>query len=151
MNHLHKTTHYYLLLLFVISFSILGMAQQQIVSYAYDNAGNRISRKVVNLSSNPTHAKATVENPTPVVEQLGERTITVYPNPTKGALAVEIKGGNDKDALRIELISAQGIQLQNLKAATGTTAIDMHAYPPGWFILRVQAGDKVTEFKIIKQ
>ena len=89
--------------------------------------------------------------PAPIEEQLGDRKILVYPNPTKGALAVEITGGSDKDDIRIVLISAQGIQLKNLKAITGITAIDMHIYPPGWFILRVLAGDKVTEFKIIKQ
>jgi hypothetical protein len=25
------------------------------------------------------------------------------------------------------------------------------SYPSGWYILRVQAGEKVTEFKIVKQ
>ena len=127
------------------------LAQQQIVSYAYDNAGNRISRKIVNITPPPSHAKKAVEDPIPVEEQLGERKITIYPNPTKGSLAVEITGGSDKDELRIVLISAQGIQLQNLKAESGINPLDMHAYPPGWFILRVQAGDKMTEFKIIKQ
>jgi len=150
MNHLHKTIPFYLLFLFLFSFSIAGNAQNM-VSYAYDNAGNRISRKVVLLNSNPQHTKKVVEDPPPVVEQLGERKITIYPNPTKGALAVEITGGNDKDELRIMVISAQGVQLKNLKTEPGTTPIDMSAYPPGWFILRVQAGDKVTEFKIIKQ
>ena len=151
MNYLHKTTPYYLLLLFIVSFSMMGMAQQQMVSYAYDNAGNRISRKVVDLNSNPPHAKKFVEDPPPVEEQLGERKIAIYPNPTKGALAVEITGGNDKDKLSIVLISAQGIQLQTMKAEVGKTPVDMHLYPSGWYILRIQAGDKVTEFKIIKQ
>ena len=125
------------------------MAQQQIVSYAYDNAGNRISRKIVNITPPPSHVKKAVEDPIPVEEQLGERKITVYPNPTKGALAVEITGGNDKDELRIMLISAQGVQLQNLKVEKGINPIDMHTYPPGWFILRVKAGDKMTEFKLL--
>ena len=149
MNHLQKTTPYYLILLFLFSFSMTSMAQE--VSYAYDNAGNRISRKIVPLNSNPTHAKKTVDDPPPVEEQLGERKIAIYPNPTKGALAVEITGGNDKDLLRIVLLSAQGIQLQNLKAEIGKTPVDMHLYPSGWYILRIQAGEKVTEFKIIKQ
>ena len=67
------------------------------------------------------------------------------------SIIVEITGGNDKDTIRIVLISAQGIQLKNLKTTNGTTAIDMHLYPAGWFILRVLAGDKVTELKIIKE
>jgi len=151
MKHLHKKTNLYLLLLFLGLYPMTGMAQN-IVSYAYDNAGNRISRKIVLLSSNPTHVKKDTIVPAPVEEQLGARKITVYPNPTKGALTVEIAGGNDKDEIQIVLISAQGIQLKALKAAdTGTTPVDMHLYPSGWYILRVKAGDKVTEFKIIKQ
>lgn len=150
MTHLQKKTNSYLLLLFLALFPMTGMAQN-IVSYAYDNAGNRISRKIVLLSSNPTHVKKDTIAPAPAEEQLGTRKITVYPNPTKGALTVEIAGGNDKDEIQIVLISAQGIQLKALKADTGTTPVDMHLYPSGWYILRVKAGDKVTEFKIIKQ
>ncbi len=152
MKHLYKTTPYLLLLVFLLVFSI-QVKGQNIVSYAYDNAGNRISRKVVDLGSNPTHAKKTVDDtPAPPVEdQLGERKITIYPNPTKGALAVGITGGSDKDDIRIMVMSSQGIQLQTMKTAIGTTRIDMKAYPSGWYILKVQAGDKATEFKIIKQ
>jgi len=150
MTHLHKTKNRILLILFLLSFLSTGIAQN-IVSYAYDNAGNRISRKIVLLSSNPTHVKKDTIAPAPVEEQLGDRKITVFPNPTKGALAVEITGGSDKDDIHIVLFSAQGIQLKNLKVTNGTTAIDMHLYPAGWFILRVLAGDKVTEFKIIKE
>lgn len=150
MTHLHKTTNQFLLILFFLSFLNTGIAQNT-VSYAYDNAGNRISRIIVLKSSNSPHVMKDSIAPAPVEEQLGDRKILVYPNPTKGALAVEITGGNDKDNIRIVLISAQGIQLKTLKATTGTTPIDMHLYPPGWFILRVLAGDKVTEFKIIKE
>jgi hypothetical protein len=149
MTHLHKTTNRILLILFLLSFLSTGIAQNT-VSYAYDNAGNRISRTVL-LSSKSPHVMKDSIAPAPIEEQLGDRKILVYPNPTKGALAVEINGGNDKDNIRIVLFSAQGIQLKNLKVTNGTTAIDMHLYPSGWFILRVFAGDKVTEFKIIKE
>ena len=140
---------YYLLFLLLLSLSALSA--QNMVSYAYDNAGNRISRRIVLLTSNSTHVKKDTIAPAPIEEQLGDRKILVYPNPTKGALAVEITGGSDKDDIHIALFSAQGVQLKNLKATTGTTPIDMHLYPPGWFILRVLTGDKVTEFKIVKK
>ena len=149
MNHQYKTTYPLIFLLLVaISLSVSG---QNIVSYAYDNAGNRLSRKIVLLTSNPAHAKKDTIAPSPVEEQMGDRKLTVYPNPTKGELKVDITGGNNKDEIRIQLFSAQGIQLQSRKAAVGTTPIDMVIYPPGWYILRVQAGDKVTELKIIKK
>jgi hypothetical protein len=139
---------HYLLFIFLLVLSLSAMSQNM-VSYAYDYAGNRISRKVVSLNSNPSHVKAA--EPAPVVDELGERKITVYPNPTKGVLAVEITGGDDKDEIRLIVFSAQGVQLQNVKVGATTTPVNMSTYPGGWYILRVSAGSKVTEFKIIKQ
>ncbi|MDD3322819.1 MAG: T9SS type A sorting domain-containing protein [Paludibacter sp.] len=148
--HLHKTAIIYLLLLFygTIPFELCA---QDIVSYAYDQAGNRISRKIVDLTvtPNPTHVKKS-EDSAPIEDQLGERTITIYPNPTKGTLAVEIKGGDEKDELRIILYNSEGKQLQNKKVEQGTTPINMSTYPVAYYILRVIAGENVKEFKIIK-
>lgn len=147
MTHMYKTKHY-LLLVFLSAFTLQGMAQDM-VSYAYDQAGNRISRRIVPLNSSPAHVKKN-EQPVPVEEQLGERTIKVFPNPTKGALAVDITGGDDKDELRIILYNADGKQLQNKKVEQGTTPINMSAYPVAYYILRVMAGEKMKEFKIVK-
>ncbi|NDP21869.1 MAG: T9SS type A sorting domain-containing protein [Paludibacter sp.] len=144
---MYKTKHY-LLLVFLSAFTLQGMAQDM-VSYAYDQAGNRISRRIVPLNSSPAHVKKN-EQPVPVEEQLGERTIKVFPNPTKGALAVDITGGDDKDELRIILYNADGKQLQNKKVEQGTTPINMSAYPVAYYILRVMAGEKMKEFKIVK-
>jgi hypothetical protein len=140
--------HYYLLFSFLL---ILSSAMaQNMVSYAYDLAGNRISRKVVDMNSNPSHVKKSAD-PTPVEDQLGERKITVYPNPTKGALAVEITGGDANDQLRIILFNADGKQLQNKVVQQGSTPINMSGYPAAYYILRIENGNKSTEFKIIKQ
>jgi len=149
MNYLHKTKFHFLFVLFM-TFSLSGFSQQ-IVSYAYDNAGNRISRKVIDLTTpNPARVKKGAD-PAPVVEQLGERKITVFPNPTKGSLAVEIVGGDEKDELSISLFNATGQQLLSKPVQAGTTPINMSTYPKAYYVLRVQAGEKATEFKIIKQ
>lgn len=156
MNHFLKFRHYYLLVS-LHSLFFMGVSATDIISYAYDNAGNRISRKVVVYTTSLAHAKQSTEKSPPVEEQLGDRKISIYPNPTKGALAVEITGGNDKpvsaggDEIRILLFSAQGTKLQEMTAESGKTPVNMLVYPSGWYVLRVKAGDKVTEFKIIKQ
>lgn len=147
MIRLNKTLHF-LLFLFFIAFSFHVMSQT--VSYAYDYAGNRISRKIVSIS-NPTHIKKDSVAPAPVEDKLGERNIRVFPNPTKGALAVEITGGDTNDPIRLILFSTQGTQLQNSIVSSTTTPVNMASYPAGWYILRIQAGEKVTEFKIIKE
>lgn len=148
MKHLYTTKHFYLLFSFLVLLSTTMQAQK--VGYDYDMAGNRISRKIVELN-NPNYAKQHVETPAPVEEQLGERKITVYPNPTKGALAVEMTGGDQKDQMSLSVFSSQGVLLQSIKVTTTITQVNMSAYPASYYILRVQAGDKMTEFKIIKQ
>ena len=150
MTHFYKPFQYYLLILFMGIIPFMGTAQN-IVSYAYDYAGNRISRRVVNLDPPPPHSKKTIEEPAPVEEKLGDRVITIYPNPTKGALAVDITGGDSKDEIRISLFSAQGVQLQTTQATSGRIPVEMASYPPGWYVLRIKAGEKMTEFKIVKQ
>lgn len=137
-----------LLLLLLAVFTLQGKAQNK-VAYDYDMAGNRIARKLVVLS-NPNYAKKDLDSSVPVEEQIGERKITVYPNPTKGNLAVEIVGGDAKDELRIVLYDTKGQQLMNKKTDAVTTPVDMYDLPAAQYILRVQTGNKVTEFKIIK-
>ena len=123
-------------------------------NYAYDAAGNRISRKPVTLSNNLAHVKKQntgySPEPTTVEEKLGVRTITIYPNPTKGALAVGISG-EILTKITVTLYTAQGIMLQNKIADSDITPIEMMSYPVGWYILRIIADGKATEFKIIKQ
>lgn len=140
---------FYLLFFFLFSCA-WGMAQPAIF-YGYDYAGNRVSRKIVMLYTRSAPATVKKAELAPVEDQLGERKVTVYPNPTQGALAVEITGGDAKDAINLTVFSAQGVQLQSIKVETTTTPIDMSPYPDGWYILRIQTGDKAKEFKIIKQ
>ena len=148
MNHFYKPIQHYMLILFLGIIPFLGIAQNKL-GYTYDMAGNRLTRKLVVLN-NPNYVKKHETTP-PIEEQLGERKIIIYPNPTKGNLAVEITGGDSKDELHIILFSAQGIQLQNIQAINGVNPVKMSAYSPGWYIMRINAGDKTTEFKIIKQ
>lgn len=146
--NLKKTS---LLLLLIFQWLIAISMYSQTVSYTYDQAGNRISRKVITLPPPPQGAKQQFSDSTVVQDMMGERTITVYPNPTRGALGVEIKGGDTEDALYITLFSGHGVQLYNGIAQPGINPIDVTAYPKGWYILRVQAGEERKEFKVIKE
>jgi Lamin Tail Domain/Secretion system C-terminal sorting domain len=124
------------------------------ISYAYDYAGNRISRKQVTLGGTLSHVRKKNSSqepvPTPVEEKSGERTITVYPNPTKGVLAVGISG-EILQKISVILYNAQGNMMQNIQADSDITNLEMSTYPTGWYLLRVIADGKATEFKIIKQ
>ena len=84
MINLHASFQNYLLILFITLFSIPAIAQSQnIVSYAYDTAGNRILR-VVSLNTPLTLAKKTIEDPPAMIEEnLGDRKIPEFSKSTK--------------------------------------------------------------------
>ena len=142
-----------LYLLFIICFATLSIVfvNAQTIKYAYDMAGNRISRTITLAGQQGAKQGYQITDSVVVNETIGERKIKIYPNPTKGSLALEISGGDDKDQLRFILYNANGQQLLNKQIQSGTTPINMSDYPVAYYILRVQAGDKMTEFKIIKQ
>lgn len=137
--------NFYLVLTILSLFSISGIVQNR-VSYTYDIAGNRISRKIITISTR-ANSKAII----PTEDDFGEQKIIIYPNPTKGDLAVEITGGDIKDEITMFLFSIKGTLLQKKSSTVGKTTIDMSAYPAGWYILRLITGNKTTEFKIIKE
>jgi hypothetical protein len=139
------------LTIIILLVAVIIQSNSQTISYDYDYAGNRISRKVVPLSPPPQGAKKQPADSIAVEDILGKRNILVYPNPTRGALGVEINGGDTEEDIRLILFSGQGVQLYNSKAQPGINPIDMTAYPKGWYILRVQAGEERKEFKVIKE
>jgi len=121
------------------------------ISYTYDAAGNRTSRTYTVQAAVPMlKSKAT---PAPIEEEkVGERTIRIYPNPTKGALGVEILGGKDNETIRIRLYNMKGSQLQNLPVYSGgINTINMFDCPAGMYVLRLVSEKETIEYKIIKE
>ncbi|MEA4935854.1 hypothetical protein SDC9_158301 [bioreactor metagenome] len=149
MNLKIKSQSLYLFIFQLLFF--IASVNSQTVSYTYDTAGNRISRKIVSLPPPPPQGSKLYVDSTAIQDMMDERTITVYPNPTRGALGVEINGGDTKEDLRLIIYNGQGMQLYNSNAQPGINPIDMMAYPKGWYILRVQAGENKKEFKVIKE
>lgn len=140
-----------LLLLTLSLIPVVAFAGDKIV-YTYDAAGNRISRQyVVDLQTRSATVSPEIIDSVSTGDELGDRKIVVYPNPTKGNLTVNISGGNQEDKANLILYSSQGTLLQNINATVGSIPVNLSAYPSGYYILRVDVGKKTIEFKIIKQ
>jgi hypothetical protein len=136
--------------LFLLLFLSLGAQAAVTISYTYDAAGNRTSRTY--SVSAAVQLKKPLEEPAPIEEEkMGERTIRIYPNPTKGALGVEILGGDDKEKIRIQLYNLKGIQIQNLPVYSGINTINMFDCVAGTYILRLVSEKETIEYKIIKE
>jgi hypothetical protein len=125
-------------------------AQVPTIEYVYDQAGNRVSRTIINIP--PQGVKR--QNPPDTVAvkiMQGERSMKLYPNPTKGTLVIEISGGNTEEDIQLTLYNGQGQTLVNKPATTGLNNLDVSNYPAGWYILQVKAGTEKKEYKIIKE
>ncbi|MDD4972397.1 MAG: T9SS type A sorting domain-containing protein [Paludibacter sp.] len=127
------------------------------IAYTYDKAGNRLSRlyEVIlpeQRSATAPESPRAKRDSIPVEARLSDLKVTIYPNPTKGALTVDISGVPLNEKVNMRLYNPQGLQLQNINTFDGSTPIDMSSYKPGWYILRVLTTDKKNlEFKIIKE
>ncbi|MGC3977573.1 MAG: T9SS type A sorting domain-containing protein [Paludibacteraceae bacterium] len=147
-----KKTLLLLLLLFsgiTLCFSQRAQESLQKVVYRYDDAGNRIKRSIV--VEEITIPRQGVAVPDSNIQQVTNYSLRVYPNPTQGALGVEIQGVDEKDKIWLTIFSATGAMLYNKQGYTGLNTIDITSYTDGIYILKVKIGKKLSEYKIIKR
>lgn len=78
------------------------------------------------------------------VHQLGQQTITVYPNPTTGL--VQIEGGQPE---QVRVMDLQGRVLRTLPAFT--TSVDLSDFPAGLYLLDMAIGSERITQKLIKR
>lgn len=136
----------YLSLLFC--FHILGQSTSYSIKYDYDAAGNRISRKcleVILRSANVPIDTSGVEG------ALNNLKVTIYPNPTKRVILVGLSTYTPNASIKYILFTADGKKLQQLNAESDRTQVDLSNYAPGVYLLKIIANKKELEFKIIKQ
>jgi hypothetical protein len=85
-------------------------------------------------------------------DQIAERSIKIYPNPTQGQLKVEF--GNTEGIKNCTItISAMntGKQIKKMKATLPVTDIDISNQPFGIYIMLIDVDGDYTSWKIMKQ
>lgn len=82
---------------------------------------------------------------------LGNKKITIYPNPTKGQLLVEIQGYEEETSSSLYLYNLSGRLLHTVSPANANVPLDLSQYPAGVYILKIKLGDEVSDWKIIKE
>lgn len=129
------------------------MYSQSDFTFIYDAAGNLTQRTyVVNMQAKI--AKKDISNmnadSSNVVALTDKMKVTIFPNPTKGELKLEISGIENNSNVELNLYKPNGQLLLKQKAEQGLTAIDMFSYPAGWYLLKVLSGKTALNFKIVK-
>ena len=136
------------MLVFIVS--VQGL-QSQIIKYEYDEAGNRTHRyyTTVTLSRASSYKSDTI--PAPQKELIGTREVLIYPNPTQGALKIEIKGSLPETPTQFILTDMGGHILATNRNSDYIYVYDMSTFPAGVYFLRVIVEGVRKDWKIIKE
>ncbi len=136
------------------------------IKYAYDPSGNRKERNEIRIGNSLRRASVGgAENVTafdglqekrneiqPFEEMLSDYKITIYPNPTKGELRVDISGGEVPPGATIYMFNSTGTTINQWNNVSGSTQVDISAQPAGIYIMKIQLNnEKLSTWKIIKE
>ena len=157
-----------LLILALFLLPCIAHAQQPVeMAFEHDAAGNMVRCYVVRLTQpkaeksnkaetlDPQHiasnaaAQSAVLKPESVEVQRGERTVRIYPNPTRGQLRVEVQGDTQQYTYR--LLSMGGALIAQGQHDGGSPLpLDLSSQPDGAYLLQLIWPDDRCTYKIIK-
>lgn len=136
--------------LITILLLLTARLQAQKVCITYDKAGNRTNRTICLKSKEATSDSVSIAK-IPITENMGEMVITLYPNPTKGQLTIQITNITCETEGALELYDLSGRLVIVQKTVGESTMLDISRYPLGIYLMRIRACDKVSEWRIIKE
>lgn len=140
------------MLLFVVlsMWAGLDLCAQQRIKFIYDNAGNRLTRqKEIVVQTRGTLSDE--DSASTYEERFMESKVTIYPNPTRGMLKVDISGVETFDDAGIALYDITGKQLQQWTGITPSNTLDISECSPGIYIIQIAYNGNVSSWKIIKE
>jgi len=149
-------------ILFLLLF-LSNVAFSQQYSYEYDNAGNRISRKYVDLKKKLNLQEDSLlidslyndsiiakEDMDVYKDNIGDKEISIFPNPTKGKLWVEVSNIEDGDIIILKVFDLQGREIYSNEKLSNYD-IDLSNYENGVYLLDIILNNEKSYWKIVKE
>lgn len=128
--------------------------QAQDYAFDYDNSGNCIKKYKTIVLQNIQRNVVPVDTAQTPPEKgvLGNYDVFIYPNPTEGALKVELVGdfGNTLD-VQVTVMDINGRLLNRLTSTDYLFLVDMSSYVSGNYLLKLCVGQACETWKIIKR
>lgn len=129
-----------------------------LIEFEYDASGNCVRKvKMVVLGSarSKSAGKASPrfdEEASAASDVWSDGTeLRLHPNPTRGRLLLEFRGGLPAGGYTLRLSDAKGQLLLQAGSDAPSYTLDLTDYPAGLYLLQVEYGQEVKEWKIIKE
>ncbi|MCG8410274.1 MAG: T9SS type A sorting domain-containing protein [Bacteroidales bacterium] len=139
--------------------SLVSLAQQ--IEYVYDDAGNRTARNVIAARAESvkkeddeaiSRDKSSSSNTEEMYsDALAEKELRIYPNPTRGKLAVEIINYDLTESGSLQIFDMGGRLIKNYTSLSERMEIDITNQAAGSYIMIVVIGNEKSEWRIVKQ
>jgi YD repeat-containing protein len=134
----------------LVTLSINSQAQTTQLKFSYDDAGNRVKREII-LGKSKEATMDTTTATMPITDWLNKMKISIYPNPTKGILIIDIANMPEDATGDITIHNMEGKSLLKLNQLNSTNKLDLAGYPTGVYVLRIRSLEKSCEWKIVKE
>jgi hypothetical protein len=82
---------------------------------------------------------------------LGERKVTVYPNPTKGDLRIEITNLNPDNKGKITINDVSGKLIQEIQNISSSNVVNISNIPNGSYVMQLVIEKKRKEWVVVKE
>jgi hypothetical protein len=148
-------------LLIISLFTTLQVFSQTVdyVEFDYDAAGNRTTREVIYLKSSvvddpQAHHETGFQPAVDSVEfkgKIGNREISIFPNPTIGSLTIAIAGEEEAGRATLALFSISGEMIVRQDIRQPSTTLDLSGQPPGTYLLQITTSAGRETWKVVKE
>ena len=149
MNTLYRA----ILIAIIMTVAMASRAQNAIVHFGYDGDGNRISRTLtINRNEENNQAAdstASLSGITETLDEDGNATLSIYPNPTHDILTVAVNGLNDNSAT-VSIVTVSGGVVLAREMSDGRHDFDLSNMSPGIYTLLFSSPNITKSWKIIK-
>lgn len=165
---MNKTIKYLLLVFLAVwGYSALAQTELNFVKFSYDKAGNRIERVTLDsltltsqelsvlrtaslLDDEPADSSYISEaNEDFMFANVEDRSIKVFPNPTKGKFAIQISPAPAKGS-KVYLYNSNGKLLDKRRNIAAIEEFDLSHRRPGLFMLILKIEKQEYSLKIIR-
>ena len=136
-----------ILLFFVLLFSLTGWSQQ--LSYAYDAAGNRISRTIVVGAYHPSGGEQH-DSSRFYVENIHGRELSIHVEHEKPGLTIEVNGYDSLFEGTYTLSDKKDDLLTGDILSDRKTHVKLKEVPPGSYTLHILVNGHPSKWEVIK-